>query len=147
MVFKKSPKILYINNLLYIYLFPSGLFHRVALLSGSILSPWSFVHDIDSVRQSVADHLGCTLGDDLAPCLRTHTLASLLQVSLTPPRFLTSFGPHLSTDPNVALEKAGDNFVTTPLLAGIVTTESYLNFNANDIQYGFEEDQRNRVLR
>ncbi|XP_026677710.1 neuroligin-4, X-linked-like [Diaphorina citri] len=124
-----------------------GLFHRVTLLSGSILSPWSFVHDPDSIRSNVADQLGCTLSDNLAPCLRTHTLASLLQVNLTPPRFLAGFGPHLFTDPNVALEKAGDNFVTTPLMAGVVTTESYLNFNANDIQYGFEEDQRNRVLR
>ncbi|KAL1458242.1 hypothetical protein WDU94_008404 [Cyamophila willieti] len=124
-----------------------GLFHRVVLISGSILSPWSFVHDPDSIRKDVADQLGCTLSDDLAPCLRTHTLASLLQVNLTPPRFLSSFGPSLFTDPNIALEKAGDNFVTTPLMAGVVTTESYLNFNANDIQYGFEEDQRNRVLR
>lgn len=32
-------------------------------------------------------------------------------------------------------------------MIGITTTESYNDFNANDIQYGFEEDQRNRILR
>lgn len=52
-----------------------------------------------------------------------------------------------STDPSFAMEHASETFITCEVMLGITTTESYADFNANDIQYGFEEDQRNRVLR
>jgi neuroligin len=45
------------------------------------------------------------------------------------------------------MEHANEAFINCELMLGTTTTESYLDFNAADIQYGFEEDQRNRVLR
>jgi neuroligin len=43
--------------------------------------------------------------------------------------------------------QAGEPFLSSHLLMGTTTTESYLDFNNQDILYGLEEDQRNRVLR
>lgn len=50
-------------------------------------------------------------------------------------------------DPGLDMERASDTFIKVPLILGVSTTESNLDFNANDIQYGFEEDHRNRILR
>lgn len=50
-------------------------------------------------------------------------------------------------DPGLDMERASDAFIKVPLILGVSTTESYLDFSANDIQYGFEEDRRNRILR
>lgn len=124
-----------------------GLFHRVIAMSGSMLSPWAVVHDPNGARASIAAELGCALASDLAPCLRTHTLASLLAVRLVAPRFLSAFGPALPAEPLRMVESAPEHFITTQLMIGVATTESYHDFNANDVQYGFEEDQRNRILR
>lgn len=52
-----------------------------------------------------------------------------------------------SPDPSHDMERDSGTFVTIPLIVGVTTAESYLDFNANDIQYGFEEEQRNRILR
>lgn len=62
-------------------------------------------------------------------------------------RFLPRYGPWFINEPSYTLEHAGDPFLHTPLLLGVTSTESYLDMNEEDIQYGFEEDQRNRILR
>ncbi|XP_067008135.2 neuroligin-4, X-linked-like [Anabrus simplex] len=136
-------------NLLLISSLAKGLFHRVVLLSGSALSPWAMVQQPDNLRSTVAQQMGCHMSmDDIAPCLRTKPLSALLDVRIDPPRFLPRFGPSVpGTEPSLAMEHATDAFITCELMLGATTTESYLDFNAADIQYGFEEDQRNRVLR
>lgn len=133
----------------------SGLFHRVVMLSGSVLSPWAVVQQPDSLRATVAEQMGClsmAADEDSAPCLRTKPLSALLDVQMDPPRFLPRFGPSIPPDadtsePTLAMEHANEAFITCEMMLGTTTTESYLDFNAADIQYGFEEDQRNRVLR
>lgn len=50
-------------------------------------------------------------------------------------------------DPGLDMERASDTFIKVPLILGVSSTESNLDFNENDIQYGFEEDHRNRILR
>lgn len=62
-------------------------------------------------------------------------------------RFLINFGPWFSSDPLQALNHVGDPFISRALLLGVVSTESYLDLNAHQVQYGFEEDQRNKILR
>lgn len=62
-------------------------------------------------------------------------------------RFLINFGPWFSSDPLQALNHAGDPFISRALLLGVVSTESYLDLNAHQVQFGFEEDQRNKILR
>ncbi|PSN41628.1 hypothetical protein C0J52_17766 [Blattella germanica] len=144
-----------------------SLFHRVVLLSGSVLSPWAVVQQPDSLRSTVAEQMGCripkpTAGmsadgggkdqEDIAPCLRSKPLSALLDIRFDPPRFLPRFGPSIPPDaetnePTHAMEHANEAFISCELMLGTTTTESYLDFNAADIQYGFEEDQRNRVLR
>ncbi|XP_066152219.1 neuroligin-4, X-linked-like [Euwallacea fornicatus] len=148
-----------IVNLLFLSPRSKGLFKRVILLSGTALSPWATMHNADSIRLSVARQMGClpqdAKGDDLediAPCMRSRPLQAILEMELNSVRFMPPISPSLpidseSTDPAYAMEHASDTFITSEIMLGITTTESYADFNANDIQYGFEEDQRNRVLR
>lgn len=101
----------------------------------------------DAVRTEVGTQLGCPPDDDISPCLRRIPVSTLLGVDFSPPRFLPKYGPWLVSEPSYIMENAGDPFVTSQLLLGTTTTESYLDFNADDIKYGFEEEQRNRILR
>lgn len=65
-------------------------------------------------------------------------------------RFMSSWSPHAvesPADPDFAMEHSGESFITTQLMLGMTTMESYGDLSAADIQYGLEEEQRNRVLR
>ncbi|XP_023315853.1 neuroligin-4, X-linked-like [Trichogramma pretiosum] len=140
-------------NYLLLAPFGKGLFHNVVLLSGSALSPWAAVHDPNDLREQVAKQLDCRSTDeDIAECLRQVSLEALLGVELTEIKFMPAIGPSLPIDgshpdPSLDMERLSDAFIKVPIVLGVCTAESYLDFNANDIQYGFEEDQRNRVLR
>lgn len=109
--------------------------------------------------------------DDITDCLRDKPLEALMGVRLTTVRFMPSWGPFLpledALDPEFAMEHSGEGFITSELMLGMTTTESYNDFSASDIQvsdavtrltqianstnlnrqYGLEEDQRNRLLR
>ncbi|XP_039436963.1 neuroligin-3-like isoform X1 [Culex pipiens pallens] len=142
-----------------------GLIHRAILLSGSALSPWALIPDPDATRQEVSQQMACHLlvdpppgkparrpsTDDITDCLRDKPLEALMGVRLTTVRFMPSWGPFLpledALDPEFAMEHSGEGFITSELMLGMTTTESYNDFSASDIQYGLEEDQRNRLLR
>ncbi|XP_014478522.1 PREDICTED: neuroligin-2-like isoform X2 [Dinoponera quadriceps] len=141
-------------NLLLLAPYSKGLFHRVVLSSGSALSPWASVHDPNDLRTKIGEQIGCsTEGDeDIADCLRGVPLEALMDVQLPEIRFVPRVGPGLpvdqnNPDPGMDMERASDAFIKVPLILGVSTTESNLDFNANDIQFGFEEDHRNRILR
>ncbi|XP_025266544.1 neuroligin-1 [Camponotus floridanus] len=141
-------------NLLLLAPYSKGLFHRVVLSSGSALSPWASVHDPNDLRTKIGEQMGCSTegDDDIADCLRGVPLKTLLNVQLPEIRFVPRIGPSLpvdqnNPDPGLDMERASDSFIKVPLILGVSTTESNLDFNANDIQYGFEEDHRNRILR
>lgn len=90
--------------------------------------------------------------EDVGPCLRKKPLKALMDVQIETPRFLPRFGPfldglELNMEPANAMEKYSETFITSELMFGATTTESYMDFNAQDIQYGFEEDERNKILR
>ncbi|XP_050294927.1 neuroligin-1-like [Anthonomus grandis grandis] len=148
-----------IANLLFLSPTSKGLFRRIMLLSGTALSPWSTIHNADNLRVNIGKQMGCLPQDargddneDIAACMRSRPLQALLDVALENVRFMPRIAPSLpldseSTDPSFAMEHASDTFITCEVMLGITTTESYADFNANDIQYGFEEDQRNRILR
>ncbi|XP_065083960.1 neuroligin-1-like [Ochlerotatus camptorhynchus] len=142
-----------------------GLIHRAVLLSGSALSPWALMPDPDAIRLEVSQQMACHLlvdpptgkptrkpsTDDITDCLRDKPLEALMGVRLTAVRFMPSWGPFLpledSLDPEFAMEHSGEGFITSELMLGMTTTESYNDFSASDIQYGLEEEQRNRLLR
>lgn len=150
-----------------IYLFCLELLNRVVLLSGSGLSPWALQREPLAVKRKVAEQTGChgdLVEDDLAPCLRTKPLSELLQVQVDPPRFLPGFAPFVDgavllnsaigsaalTD--MANEKRGPgfelaDFAEKDLLFGLTTTESYLDLSAQDLEFGFNESRRDRILR
>lgn len=148
-------------NLLFISPSSKGLFKRVILLGGSALSPWATQHNPDALRESIGQQTGCLAAatllpvegfEDLASCLRTRPLQALLDAHLEQVRFIPRIAPSLPIDvetsePSHAMEHASENFITSDLLLGTTTTESYNDFNAHDIQYGFEEEQRNKILR
>ncbi|KAG5870537.1 hypothetical protein JTB14_011947 [Gonioctena quinquepunctata] len=142
------------------------LLHRVILLSGSSLSPWALQKDPLSVKRSVAKYTGChgdLHEDDLAPCLRLKPLNLLLSVKLDTPRFLPGFAPF--TDGTILLNPTNPpktsgsitiatsagfemaDFRDRDLLFSLTTTESYLDLNAQDLEFGFNETKRDRILR
>uniref|UniRef100_A0A182IJN3 COesterase domain-containing protein n=1 Tax=Anopheles atroparvus TaxID=41427 RepID=A0A182IJN3_ANOAO len=148
-------------NLVLISKAAKGLAQRAILLSGSALSPWALIPDPDAVRLEVSQQMACHLvpgrngrkptTDDITECLRDKPIEALMGVRLTSVRFMPSWGPFLpledSLDPEFAMEHSGEGFITSELMLGATTTESYNDFSASDIQYGLEEDQRNRLLR
>lgn len=150
------------------------LLRRVILLSGSGLSSWALQREPLTITRKVAEQTGChgdLLEDDLAPCLRNKPLADLLAVRLDPPRFLPGFAPFVDgtviVNPSAVPPPTADNsrlgagaaavanaagheladFSQRELLFGLTTTESYLEFNAQDLEFGFNETRRDRILR
>ncbi|CAH0404740.1 unnamed protein product [Chilo suppressalis] len=149
------------------------LLRRVILLSGSGLSSWALQREPLAIKRKVAEQTGChgdLLEDDLAPCLRNKPLSELLAVRLDPPRFLPGFAPFVdgtvivnpsSAPPPTDSSRLGAgaaavataaghelaDFSHRELLFGLTTTESYLEFNAQDLEFGFNESRRDRILR
>ncbi|KAF6215473.1 hypothetical protein GE061_010227 [Apolygus lucorum] len=144
------------------------LLHRVVLLSGSGLSPWALQRDPLGVTRRVAEKTGChgeLLEEDLAPCLRSKPLRELMAVHLDPPRFLPGFAPFadgavLSASMSSQVMDSGLNsqerhgpayqlsdFPDRDLFFGVTSTESYLDLSAQDLEYGFNETRRDRILR
>ncbi|GAB0098543.1 uncharacterized protein DMENIID0001_142860 [Sergentomyia squamirostris] len=143
---------------------------RAILLSGSALSPWAIQRDPLFVKRRVAEHTGChgdLLEDDLAPCLRTKSLSDLLSVTLDSPRFLPGFAPFVdgtvivnptSSATNALILPTGSalasttglelaDFPSRELLFGLTSIESYLDLSAQDLEFGFNESRRDRILR
>ncbi|XP_065164395.1 neuroligin-4, X-linked-like [Atheta coriaria] len=115
-------------------------------------TPGTASSDTEQPKDAKLDAAQTENNKDIASCLRSRPLQALLDVRLETVRFMPRIAPSLpvdseTPDPAFAMEHASDNFITCEVLLGTSTTESYNDFNANDIQYGFEEDQRNRVLR
>ncbi|CAG9567010.1 unnamed protein product [Danaus chrysippus] len=149
------------------------LLKRVILLSGSGLSSWALQREPLTIKRKVAEQTGChgdLLEDDLAPCLRNKPLSELLAVRLDPPRFLPGFAPfvdgtvivfpssapppsdssRLGAGAAAVATAAGHELADFPhreLMFGLTTTESYLEFNAQDLEFGFNESRRDRILR
>ncbi|KAK0181937.1 hypothetical protein PV327_000115 [Microctonus hyperodae] len=142
-------------NLILLAPFARGLLHRVIMLSGSALSPWASSHDPNDLRKKVGQQLGCSMetdDEDIADCLRGLPLHVLLNVELPEIKFMPRIGPALpvdqnNPDPALDMERASDAFIKVPLILGVTSAEAYLDFNDNEIQFGFEDNQRNRILR
>ncbi|XP_044267603.1 neuroligin-4, X-linked-like isoform X1 [Tribolium madens] len=161
-----------------------GLFHRAILLSGSALSSWALVEDPVNYAVKLAREVNCSIPEDvgkdheaIVDCLRDTPLHDLLQADVTPPSYLSAFGP--SVDGVVIKADFAKELVTyfkpsdlqsfvgpvnanmkrseatlTPrgsnpydLLFGVVTSEALWRFSATDIQAGFEGERRDKIIR
>ncbi|CAK1600376.1 unnamed protein product [Parnassius mnemosyne] len=94
-----------------------GLFHRAILLSGSALSSWAIVDDPVYYSLKLAKHMNCTIPEDMTKdhevivdCLREVSIEELLSIDISPPNFLTDFGP--SIDGVVIKTDFGKDFLT-----------------------------------
>ena len=116
----------------------AGLFQRAVMMSGSALSPWAMNHAPGALKSEVARQLECgpmPVPDalaDIGDCLRKKPLEALLAVRLADvPRFTATFAPFVDGAGAVALEPlhamrtASDGFPRIPLVAGVVSVESY----------------------
>ncbi|GAB1862912.1 Neuroligin-1-like isoform X2 [Camponotus japonicus] len=147
------------------------LIGRVILLGGSALSPWAVQRDPLMVKRRVADEIGCpgdVEADDIASCLRLRSVEELLAVQLNPPRFTSGFAPFI--DGAVLPATVNQNFQPTAsssglmpivpgpgsefadfgnrdLLFGLTSEEAWVNFTEEDLQSGFNETRRDRILR
>lgn len=157
-------------------MFCSGLFQRVVLLSGSALSSWAVVDDPVHSAIRLARQLNCSVPDDLfrdqediVNCLRDVPLSDIMRADISPPAYLSSFGP--SVDGVVIKTDFRDDLLTHFLpdmqgfssnvkrsgestganrydvLFGVVTSEALWRFSSADIQAGFDFDRRDKILR
>ncbi|KAL5274555.1 Ces3.2 family protein [Megaselia abdita] len=146
-----------------------GLFHRVILLSGSSFSSWALVENPVVYALKLAKEVNCSIPEDLikhheqiVDCLREIPLNDLYEAEIQAPNFLSSFGPSIDgvviRPGNVNLnidEPVSRNIKKPPdmsgwkydVLFGVVTGESIWRFSAHDIQNGFENDRRDKILR
>ncbi|CAH0557835.1 unnamed protein product, partial [Brassicogethes aeneus] len=161
-----------------------GLFHRTILLSGSALSSWALVEDPVNYAVKLAKEVNCSIPEDvgkdhevIVDCLRETPLEELLQADVTPPAYLSAFGPSVDgvvikadfAKELVTYFKPSDlqNFVgpvnanmkrseatLTPrgsnpydLLFGVVTSEALWRFSSSDVQSGFEGERRDKIVR
>ncbi|XP_076254918.1 neuroligin-4, Y-linked-like [Rhynchophorus ferrugineus] len=161
-----------------------GLFHRALLLSGSALSSWALVEDPVNYAVKLAKEVNCTIPEDvgkdheqIVDCLRETQLEQLLEADVTPPAYLSAFGP--SVDGVVIKADFAKELVTYfkpqdlqsfvgpvnanmkrseatlvpkgsnpyDLLFGVVTSEALWRFSSNDIQAGFEGERRDKIIR
>ncbi|XP_075149825.1 neuroligin 2 [Haematobia irritans] len=156
-------------NILAVSPVASDLIHHVALISGSALSPWAIQKNPLFVKRRVAEQTGChgdMLYDDLAPCLRTKTVAELLAVKIDHPRFLVGFAPFIDgtvISPNTdsigklslpigsaIVSTSGIEYANFPkrnLIFCLTSVESHLDLSAQDLEFGFNETRRDRILR
>ncbi|XP_034471854.1 uncharacterized protein LOC117779690 [Drosophila innubila] len=156
-------------NILAVSPVASDLIQRAVLISGTALSPWAIQKNPLFVKRRVAEQTGChgdMLYDDLAPCLRTKSVAELLSVKIDHPRFLVGFAPFVDgtvISPNTdgmsstslplgsaivstsGIEYA--NFPKRDLIFCLTSVESYLDLSAQDLEFGFNETRRDRILR
>ncbi|KAM7352957.1 neuroligin 2 [Cochliomyia hominivorax] len=156
-------------NILVVSPVASDLIQHTVMVSGSALSPWAIQKNPLFVKRRVAEQTGCH-GDmlyyDLAPCLRTKTLAELLAVKIDHPRFLVGFAPFIDgtvISPNTdAIGKLSlplgsaivstsgieyANFPKRNLIFCLTSVESHLDLSAQDLEFGFNETRRDRILR
>ncbi|CAH1117825.1 unnamed protein product [Phaedon cochleariae] len=158
-----------------------GLFHRTVLLSGSALSSWALVEDPVNYAVKLAKEVNCSIPEDvgkdheaIVDCLRETPLEDLLRAEVTPPAYLSAFGP--SVDGVVIKADFAKELVTyfkpqdlqsfgnanvkrseatlTPrgtnpydLLFGVVTSEALGRFSDKDISAGFEGERRDKLVR
>ncbi|KAI8037999.1 neuroligin-1 isoform X1 [Drosophila gunungcola] len=156
-------------NILVVSPVASDLIQRTVLVSGSALSPWAIQKNPLFVKRRVAEQTGChgdMLYDDLAPCLRTKSVAELLAVKVDHPRFLVGFAPFVDgtvispgTNPmgsttlplgSAIVSTSGIEYANFPkrdLIFCLTSVESYLDLSAQDLEFGFNETRRDRILR
>ncbi|XP_073824261.1 neuroligin 2 [Musca autumnalis] len=156
-------------NILAVSPVASDLIQHVALVSGSALSPWAIQKNPLFVKRRVAEQTGChgdMLYDDLAPCLRTKSVAELLAVKIDHPRFLVGFAPFIDgtvISPNTdsigklslpigsaIVSTSGIEYANFPkrnLIFCLTSVESHLDLSAQDLEFGFNETRRDRILR
>ncbi|KAJ0181477.1 hypothetical protein K1T71_003562 [Dendrolimus kikuchii] len=113
-----------------------GLFHRAILLSGSALSSWAIVDDPVYYSLKLAKHMNCNIPEDLAKdhevivdCLRDASIEELLSVNISPPNFLTAFGP--SVDGVVIKTDFAKDFLTMYATGDFPSFGPLNNMNVN----------------
>ncbi|KAH1004868.1 hypothetical protein HUJ05_005636, partial [Dendroctonus ponderosae] len=119
-----------------------GLFHRALLLSGSALSSWALVEDPVNYAVKLAREVNCSIPEDvgkdheqIVDCLRETSLEELLEAEVTPPAYLSAFGPSVDGKPT-------EPSSTPPLqhqLAGVVIKADFAKelvtyFKPQDLQ-------------
>ncbi|XP_059049528.1 neuroligin-4, Y-linked-like isoform X1 [Achroia grisella] len=113
-----------------------GLFHRAILLSGSALSSWAIVDDPVYYSLKLAKQMNCSIPEDLTKdhevivdCLREVSIEELLSVDISPPNFLTAFGP--SVDGVVIKTDFAKDFLTLYSTGDFPSFGPLNNMNAN----------------
>lgn len=126
-------------------------------MSGSAFSSWALVEEPVIYALKLAKELNCTIPEDLikdhesiVDCLRDVPLEELFAAEITPPNFLSAFGPSVdgvvirpgrsNQDIDESSRASKRNQATGAqfdLMISVVTGEALWRFSASDIQSGF----------
>lgn len=119
----------------------------MALLSGSVLSPWAVLTRPLSQLQAVKERLGCQDSADTLECLRALPLKALMKVEVEESQFLPRFGTWFPKTASRLIERAGDTFIDRQILLGLTSLESYHDLPTRFIESGLDLDEKDEVLR
>lgn len=136
-------------------------------MSGSAFSSWALVEEPVIYALKLAKEVNCTTPEDLikdhesiVDCLREVPLEELFAAEITPPNYLSAFGPSVdgvvirpgrsNQDIDESSRASKRNQATNgqfDLMFSVVTGEALWRFSASDIQSGFEGDRRDKIIR
>ena len=128
-------------------------------MSGSALSSWALSTDPIHYSTKLARTVNCTVAENLAKnyedllkCLRQVPIKQLMKPDIEAPRFLSAFAPSIDgvtieDEHEEMLWKRKDRASKYDIMLGIVKNEGLSELSENQVGYGFEILERNRIFR
>ncbi|XP_050586545.1 uncharacterized protein LOC126920357 isoform X2 [Bombus affinis] len=130
-----------------------GLFKRAILMSGSALSADAIGKAPLQITKQVAHALNCptTTDNDLALCLRSQDVSTLLNVKIHKPNYVPAFAPLIDNvvipDKPLNLMKNSELFGRFDLMYGVTESEKFHILSPIALLHGMVDVQRDEVLR
>ncbi|XP_033367037.1 uncharacterized protein LOC117243547 isoform X2 [Bombus vosnesenskii] len=130
-----------------------GLFKRAILMSGSALSADAIGKAPLQITKQVAHALNCptTTDNDLALCLRSKDVSTLLNVKIHKPNYVPAFAPLIDNvvipDKPLNLMKNSELFGRFDLMYGVTESEKFHILSPIALLHGMVDVQRDEVLR
>lgn len=84
------------SDVMRLYSFLLGLFHRAILMSGSAISDWAIANHPQQAAMQIVHKLDCPLredSDEMLTCLQKKRYQDIVKAHVTSPEFTTAFGP------------------------------------------------------
>ncbi|XP_076287681.1 uncharacterized protein LOC143212608 isoform X2 [Lasioglossum baleicum] len=130
-----------------------GLFKRAILMSGSALSADAIGKAPLQITKQVAHALNCptTTDNDLALCLRSQDVKTLLDVKIHKPKYVPAFAPLIDNavipDKPLTLMKDAQLLGRFDLMYGVTESEKFHTLPPVELSHGMLDEERDQELR